>query len=320
VDNASTGLAYGQAGSVTNAARRAELISQVAEDQCGLLTGAQLQAAGVTPAAIRGHLDARRWQRHSRAVIALQSGPLTSEQSVWFAVLDGGEDCALAGLSALHRFGLQGFPVERVQVAVPPAGRSARHNDYVRRRSRRLTPDAIHPARRPPTMRVPIALLDALEQTTLPLRGCALLAATVQQRLIRAESLPPLISAEKTLPHRKLYMAVAGDIEGGAHSLLEIDFRRLAQQAGLPPPRQQVVRTDRSGRRRYLDAEFDTFVVEVDGAIHLRPLAWWDDMFRQNSIVITGRPVLRFASVGIRLFPDKVVEQLREAGSRWPIR
>jgi hypothetical protein len=152
---------------------------------------------------------------------------------------------------------------------------------------------------------------------TLPLRGCALLAALVQQRLVRASELRSVVQAAGTLPHRRLYLNVAGDIEGGAHSLLEIDFRALARAAGLPAPRGQSVRLDRLGRRRYLDADFDVFGVEVDGAVHLKPLAWWDDMFRLNDIVIADKPMLRFPSVGIRLERREVVEQLRRAAERW---
>jgi hypothetical protein len=242
---------------------------------------------------------------------------MTDQQRRWFPVLDGGSSCALAGLSALHLHGLVGFPVERIQTAVPITGRAGRHDLYVRRRSGRLTAASVHPGRRPPAMRLPVAVVDALESVSLPLRGCALLAAVVQQRLLRSSALHALITETRTLPHRKLYAAVAGDIDGGAHSLLEIDFGRLARLAGLPTPRRQSIRTDSSGRRRYLDAEFDGFTVEVDGAVHLRPLTWWDDMYRQNAIVIASKPVLRFASVGIRLQPDRVVAQLRAAAVRW---
>jgi hypothetical protein len=51
--------------------------------------------------------------------------------------------------------------------------------------------------------------------------------------------------------------------------------------------------------------------------VHLKPLAWWDDMFRLNDIVIADKPMLRFPSVGIRLKRREVVEQLRRAAERW---
>jgi hypothetical protein len=166
-------------------------------------------------------------------------------------------------------------------------------------------------------MRIPDAVVDALENTTLPLRGCALLASAVQQRLLRARDLRPRLAGAGILPNRRVYLAVAGDIEGGAQSLNEIDFRPLARRAGLPPPIAQSVRVDRQGRRRYLDADFGAFGVEIDGAVHLKPLAWWEDTWRLNEITIGGKPMLRFPSVGIYLHKDRVVDQLRAAATRW---
>jgi hypothetical protein len=52
--------------------------------------------------------------------------------------------------------------------------------------------------------------------------------------------------------------------------------------------------------------------------VHLKALNYWDDMERQNDlIVVTGKPALRFASVAIRIAPDTVVAQLRAAGERF---
>jgi hypothetical protein len=302
---------------VTEAADRSASLRSLVAHQAGLATRAQLRQFGVPAHVVTGHIRAGRWTALSRRVVVLQTGPRSVAQVNWFAVLDGGSDCVLDGLSALHEQGLQGFPIERVQTAVPWTGRAGRHELYVRRRSRRLSAEVVHPARQPPMVRVGPALLGALEQNALPLRGCALIAAVVQQRLLRAADVRPLITTTMTLPHRSLYVAAAGDIEGGAHSLLEIDFRQLARRAGIPAPRGQSVRTDARGRRRYLDADFGAFLAEVDGALHLRPLTWWDDMWRMNDVVIGGKPMLRFSSVGIRLDPDRVTEQLRRAGQRW---
>jgi hypothetical protein len=304
-------------GAVTAAANRSASLRSLVSHQAGLATRAQLRQVGVPAHVIGGHIEAGRWTALTRRVVALQTGPLSTEQVSWFAVLDGGNECVLDGLSALHEQGLQGFPTDRVQAAVPTTGRAGRHELYVRRRSRRLSAEVIHPVRQPPMVRVGPALVSALEQNDLPLRGCALLAAVVQQRMIRAADLRPLVTAATTLPHRSLYVAAAGDIEGGAHSLLEIDFHQLARRARIPTPRGQSVRTDARGRRRYLDADFGSFGVEVDGALHLRPLTWWDDMWRMNDVVIGGKPMLRFSSVGIRLDSGRVIEQLQRAAQRW---
>lgn len=239
---------------VTAAADRSASFRSLVSHQAGLATRAQLRRTGIPAHVVAAHVEAGRWASLSRRVVVLQSGPLTPEQTYWFAVLDGGANCALDGLSALHEHGLKGFRVDRVQTAVPWSGRAARHELYVRRRSRRVDAEAVHPARRPPMLRIGPALVSALETCPLRLRGCALLAAVVQQRLIRASEIRPLIAAASTLPNRSLYLASAGDIEGRAHSLLEIDFRELARRAGIPAPRGQTIRVDGRGRRRYLDA------------------------------------------------------------------
>lgn len=144
------------------------------------------------------------------------------------------------------------------------------------------------------------------------------MAAVIQQRMLPADRLQPLLAPERTLPHRGVYLAVAGDIAGGAHSLLEIDFHRLARAARIPAPIGQAVRLDRFGRRRYLDADFGSFAVEADGAIHLRPLEWWDDARRLNEIVLADKPILRFPSVAIYLRRAEVIDQLQRAARRWP--
>jgi hypothetical protein len=162
------------------------------------------------------------------------------------------------------------------------------------------------------------ALIDAAAWSPWPRKACAVLAAGVQQRLTTAERLRPELFAAGRAHHHALLTHVLGDIEGGAQSFAEIDIGRLARRAGLPAPRRQEFRFDRAGRRRWLDADFDGFSVEVDGAIHLRPLRYWDDMARQNDLVIdTGKPMLRFATVAIRLLPETVIGQLAAAAARF---
>jgi very-short-patch-repair endonuclease len=53
--------------------------------------------------------------------------------------------------------------------------------------------------------------------------------------------------------------------------------------------------------------------VEIDGAQHNDPLAWWADMDRQNALWIEGVRILRFPAWVIRDRPSEVVAQLRAA-------
>ncbi len=121
------------------------------------------------------------------------------------------------------------------------------------------------------------------------------------------------LGAAGRVRHAGILLPILADIEGGADSLSEIDFVKLARKAGLPPPIRQSIRWDSSGRRRYLDADFGTFAVEVDGGFHLRAQNYWADARRQNELVLGGDRILRFSSYAIRLDEDVVLAQLRRA-------
>jgi hypothetical protein len=184
--------------------------------------------------------------------------------------------------------------------------------------SRRFGEDDLHPGRAIPTVRVERALVDAASWMASPRKACAVIAAGVQQRLTTASRLRPELAAACRARHHKLLTHVLADISGGAQSFGEIDFGRLVRRAGLPPPIRQAFRYDAAGRRRWLDADLDGFSVEIDGAVHLRPLRYWDDMARQNDlIIVTGKPVLRFSTVAIRIDENTVVAQLAAAARRF---
>ena len=109
-------------------------------------------------------------------------------------------------------------------------------------------------------------------------------------------------------------LLVLADIEGGAESLAEIDFASLCRGAGLPAPSRQRVRTDSTGRRRYLDVAWDQFrlVVEIDGMFHMELARWMDDSFRGNEISLDGRVLLRFPALVLRTDPERVLTQVRQ--------
>lgn len=299
------------------AARPPASLERLAELQDAVVTRHQLREYGYDVDAVRAQLAARRWQAHGRQVVVLHNGPLTSRQQRWVAVLARHRG-ALAGLTAAQELGLAGFDDGLVHVLV---GYDARRHELPGVKlhlSRRFSVADVHPGRTLPTVRIERAIVDAASWMAPPRKACAVVCAAVQQRLTTAQRLRPELLAAGQARHHGLLTAIVGDIEGGADSFAEIDFGRLARLAGLPPPRRQTFRLDRAGRRRWLDADFDGFFVEVDGAVHLRPLNYWDDMERQNDlIVVTGKPALRFASVAIRIAPATVVAQLRAAGERF---
>jgi len=100
----------------------------------------------------------------------------------------------------------------------------------------------------------------------------AVLAAGVQQRLVRTADLVAVVAGNPRLHRRRIILSTLGDIMGGAEALSEIDFTRLVIRAfGLPEPTRQTVRYDSRNRRRWLDAVWEEarIIVEIDGIHHM---------------------------------------------------
>jgi hypothetical protein len=182
-------------------------------------------------------------------------------------------------------------------------------------RSRLLGPADIHPARVPPRTRLARSLVDAAAWMATDDRARAVLAAGVQQRLVRADDLTAVAGRCVRLRRRSLITATLADIAGGAEALSELDFTRLVRRFGLPEPDRQAERRDSQGRRRWLDALWKKarLIVEVDGLWHMDAMAWWDDMRRDNEFTVSGYRVLRFPAFAVRHYPDAVARQVRAA-------
>ncbi len=289
----------------------------LAADQDGVVRRKQLHDLGISDDVVRARLSNGRWQLPARGVVVLHNGPTTELQRRWIAVL-ANPAAALAGITAAQQYGLQGFDDGQLHLLVPHRYRAQQLEGVRIHESRRFDPSDVHPARSIPTVRSERALIDAASWTPWPRKACAILAAGVQQGLTTAERLRPELAAASRARHHRLLDHVLADIQGGADSFAEIDLGRLARLAHIPPPRRQVFRIDRAGRRRWLDADFDGFSAEIDGAVHLKPLTYWDDMERQNDlIIVTGKPMLRFATVAIRLLPEVVIAQLAAGHARF---
>jgi hypothetical protein len=227
-----------------------------------------------------------------------------------------GKPAALAGLSAAAACGLRGFESDEVHVLVRHATHTAMPSWVKIHESRRFTPNDINTRSSPPSTRTARSVIDGATWSRYPRRACAILCAAVQQRLTTVDRLAEELAAAGAVRHVHIMRAILDDIAGGGHTLAEIGLGRLAAKAGLPPPRRQALRKERSGRVRYLDAEFDlpdgaVLAVEVDGRGHMEVEAWLDDSDRQNEVVIGHHLVLRYPSLTIRLNGARVVDQLR---------
>ena len=142
----------------------------------------------------------------------------------------------------------------------------------------------------------PLTADDALWVSLVWAGDGAVLAAGVQQRLVRPADLLAIAAGNPRLRHRPVLLSTLDDIMGGAEALSEIDFTRLVIRAfDLPEPTRQSVRYDSRNRRRWLDAVWEEarIIVEIDGIHHMDAAQWWDDMNRENGIKLDGYLVLR---------------------------
>jgi hypothetical protein len=230
-----------------------------------------------------------------------------------------GPDSALGGLTAAIADGLTGFTSPEL-IAVAPHGRNrddlrlTAHELTVRVRESRHLAEGVHRTRVPPRTRLPRSIVDAASTATTDGRRRALIAAAVQQGLTSAPLLRAVGKRLRTLPHRALILETIDDVEGGSHSLPELDWIQGIRRVGLPEPtRQRKLR--RSDGRYYLDAEFDPFrvTVEINGSGHLSLLQKEYDDLRRTRLSIGGRLVVDLGSYTVRRHNDLAMLRTADA-------
>lgn len=284
-------------------------------DLDNVVTRADLIRSGCTYSQIAARVAAGRWQPVGQAIV-LHNGPLTRRQRWRVALLNCGPRSVLTAFTALEALDLGGWERDTVHVLAPAGTARPAVRDLRLHRTALLAVDEVLAARRCHRAAPAAVLAASTFRSARPAVG--LLAATVQQWLTSAVGLRAALARATRTRHRAALLAAVDDIEMGARALGEIDFARLCRRNALPEPTRQAVRVEPSGRRRYLDAEWQLpgrrrLVAEVDGAIHLSPQGWFDDQLQQNEITLTSSVVLRFPSVVVREEEPIVVAQLRRA-------
>ncbi len=293
-------------------------LAVLAARQAGVADRRQLAALGVDRVAVRTQLRSGRWTALGAKVVVLHNGPLTRRQREWAAVLAAGRGAALGGRTALALDGLRGWEDDAVHVLAPRGHTPPRAAGLtiVTHETRVPADRQLAIVGQPPRTRVDRSAIDAAVWSRHIRTGCGLVAAVVQQRLTTGPRLLDALSEAGRVPHRRTLRLVLQDITGGADALSEIDFTKLCARHHLGKVTRQAVRLDGAGRRRYLDVLIESpsgacIACEVDGALHLRALTYWEDMSRSNELVIAGQSVLRFPTLALRIDELRVVDQIR---------
>jgi hypothetical protein len=301
-------------------------LEEILDDQDQVI-GVSVALGYMTTEALRWRVTSRRWQQPCRGVVVAHSGPLTEKQQLRTALLWTGPGAVLAGLTAARLGGFKDFTargaVDRPIYVLAPVGRSARRQPcgirVVVHYSTMLGDADVHPVLEPRRTRIARSLVDAAAWMATERGTRAILAAGVQQKLVRPADLNRVVAANQRLYRRRLMAETLGDIAGGAQALSELDFTRLVVRPyQLPEPDRQSRRKDPDGKWRYLDAVWEQarLVVEIDGRQHMDTQQYWDDMDRDNDLQLDGYRVLRFPSWLVRHHPGFPAERIRKALDR----
>ncbi|KRF28311.1 hypothetical protein [Phycicoccus sp. Soil802] len=275
------------------------------------MSRAELRAHGWDRDAVARQVVARRWAPHGRQTIALHTSTLGPEARRWRALWELGIRVAvLDGVTALQAAGLSGFHDDRVHVSVRHNAHVPQVDDLVLHKVVRRIDGELAAGGVPRTTPA-VAAVRAAHWAVSNRQAALVLVMPVQQRLVTGHQLVAAAKAVRGRTRRAFIPAVAKDIANGAESLGELDFAALCRARGLPEPTRQAVRTV-GAMRAYLDVFWEDvgLVVEIDGSQHQWGVASTDDHFRQNALVISGDRVLRMTLMGLRLAPDRFMDQV----------
>ena len=293
-------------------------LRELALDQAGVVTRRQLTDVGLSYRKLEAQLRARRWTSVGPHCILLHNTEPTRIQVMQVAVLHAPHGC-LASATALEVLKFNGFADERIHLVTPRGTTVWRHPAVVLHESRRLQESDVERRNGLPLTGVERSAIDRAAWQRRPGFAAAVLAAVVQQGLTVAERLEEELDRVGRVRHASLMRLTLQDIAGGARALSEIDLAKVCRRFGLQPPERQRVRRDKTGKRRYIDAEWrlsdgSIIALEVDGAHHMTVELWSDDMKRQRAMAIASRAMLRCSAIELRLSPLDVVTDLLDAG------
>lgn len=259
------------------------------------MSRAQAIGLGLSDAAIRAQLLARRWQGVYPGIYATFTGKLSDRARVWAAILYAGE-----GAVASHRTAqwLQGMTdaAPRVIDVMVPASRRVVAQPGLRIRTSKDLPANRHPVRSPPQTRVEETVLDLIDEATSPEAVIDVVIAACQRGATTASRISRAAARRRRLRWRRLLGEILSDVRDGALSPLERRWRRDVEVAHRLPRGERNRPEQQGRRRRYRDVRYRPWntVVELDGrAVHPDGEAH-RDMERDNELAVEGASHLRY--------------------------
>ena len=269
-------------------------MARLLRSQGGVVSRAQVRAAGAGDGDIERLLRRRQWARVLDGVYVEHTGPLDWDARAWAAVLRAAPSI-LSGRAALRAHGLRGHQDGHVEVAIAASRRVRVGEEFTVVRLRDYERVAL-PHLSPPRMRLEAALVQVASRARSEDDAIAVLADACQERRTTAARLLAELEERERVPRRRLLAAALADVAVGARSPLEARYLRHVERAhGLPVgQRQRVVTVGRSAVYRDVEYVGLRTLVELNGRLgHEWAAEVWDDLDRDLDSATTDVVTLR---------------------------
>ena len=276
-------------------------IAELATRSHGVVTRAQLLAAGITTAEVRRRVSSGALIRAHPGVYRVGHRARSVEATFLAAVWACGDGAVLSGRSAAHLWGLIKGPAPVPEVTAP-AKRRARGVTTHRARSIESTTH-----RGIPITTVPRTLVDLAADLSLDALARACHEAGVLHNTTPRQVEALLAKRPRTKGARNLRAVLRGD---AAVTLSELErrFRALLEQAGLPLPK-----TNKQAHGRRVDCRWPDrrLTVELDSYhYHRSRYAWEQDRRREREARARGDEFRRYTYGDVLETPRLMLAEL----------
>ena len=265
-------------------------------DQSGVVSRAQLLAAGETAPTIRRMIRRRDLAIVHPGIYVNHTGDPTWLDRAWAGVLHAWP-AALSGQSALRAHegpGRTGRGLTTIEVAIDQARTVIAPTGVRVRRIDRLSERVLWNTG-PPRLRYEDAAVDVAARAGNVLEAVSALADMVQSRRSTAARLAAEVTSRTRIARRDWMRDVLTDIADGTCSVLEHGYLdRVVRPHGLPIGRRQV-RSDDGSRVTYRDTEHDNgLIIELDGRLFHDTATQRDaDLERDLDAAVEGKDTVR---------------------------
>ena len=292
-------------------------LSEIATIQRGILSRAQVLAAGLTDEVIVARLSRGSWQRIHPGVYAAFSGELSREAQLWAAVLYAGRGAAVSHQTAAELWGLADTPSSRIHVTVPSDRRVNKNPGLVLHLSARAL-DAVHPSRNPPRTRLEETVIDLWETAGSLDNAVGWVTRAIGRRLTTQDKLRHAMEARKRVRRRSQLAELLSPDSAGIHSVLEYRYVRDVERPHRFPPGRRQAFGRRIGRAEYRDTLYEEYqtIVELDGRVAHPGDSRWNDIRRDNAAVTAGLSTLRYGWRDVTVTPCAIAAEIADALAR----